>query len=162
MFNSEEDTFGLLSAFRDVSPIKSQQPKGGIENRRGDRYKATWRVAVEASGHDLHYAKINDISLFGVAILNDQNLKPQSKTTLHIQIPSVKNTVDQKILIVHGLTAYSIHDAKHGCFRIGINFNEFGLESDRDFLHTRLTTHHSKVPNQNDGAMWNWNPSTPS
>lgn len=54
MISIENDTPAVLDALEDMSSIKSSQPQGIKELRKGTRYKASWRVAAIVEGQDLH------------------------------------------------------------------------------------------------------------
>jgi len=142
MTDDDIDPINMLEAFNDVSPVKSLLPQGGKENRRAIRYKVTWRIVIDIEGHDVYEGKIKDISVYGAAILNGLNLKPNTGITLHIHIPTLSNHGTPRVIKVEGKTSYSIHDDKHRCFRVGIAFIEFGRASDRAYLEARLSNHH--------------------
>lgn len=148
MINSDDDPFGLLSAsddVLDVLPIQSLPPQGGKEHRRETRYRATWKVTVAIENQDSHDGRISDISLHGAAVLLGRNLKPDTKVTLRIYIPSLTGPYPPAILTVYGMTRYTVHASDDQCFRIGIAFTEFELVSDRGYLNTRLTSHHWEI-----------------
>ena len=115
------------------------------EHRKEDRYRVAWKVAIAVEGQGVHDGRIRDISLHGAAILNVRNLKPESYVTLCIHMPSLVCIGVPKILIVHGITSYSVHDASNLCFRIGVAFVEFELPSDRACLEERLKNHCSNA-----------------
>lgn len=117
-------------------------PQHAREYRREDRYRVTWKVAVAVNGQ-IYGEKMMDISLHGAAILSEHNLKPETYVTLNIHVPLLASIGAPKILTVRGITTYSVHDAAHLCFRIGINFVEFELPSDRTYLEERLKNYHS-------------------
>ncbi|CAH1083903.1 PilZ domain-containing protein [Candidatus Nitrotoga sp. 1052] len=142
MISIENDTPAVLDAFDDVSPIKSSQPQGVKELRKGTRYKASWRVAAIVEGQDLHEGKIKDISIHGAAILVGCNLNHRTSVTLHIYIPPLAGHGAPRIMIVHGITSHAIHDAYDQCFRVGIAFVKFELASACAYLDARLTKHH--------------------
>jgi len=147
MINTDNDPLGVLGALEDVSPIKSLPHLGGKEQRKEIRYRASWRITVAIEGNASYDGKVRDISMHGAAILIGRNLKPGLSVTLHIHIPSLSLHPDAaKILIVHGKTSYTVHDANDLSFRVGISFVNFELESDRNYLEDRLTKHHSKAP----------------
>jgi len=144
MKNAGNAKRGTLAAFDDVSPIESPPPKGVKEHRKETRYKAAWKIDVVVEGQELHDGKIKDISLHGAAILIGRNLKPGTKVTLNTHIPPLNSGV-KKVLTVYGKTLYTVHDSSDLCFRIGIRFDEFKMESDRDYLESRLTNYHPKA-----------------
>jgi hypothetical protein len=146
MISNIDDPFGILDTVDNVSPIESLPPEGIKEHRNEIRYSATWKVVVVAKNHAPYHAKIKDISLHGTAILIDRNLKPDLDATLHIYLHSLDGPDAPKILTVHGKTAYTIHDAKELCFRVGFVFVKFELAADRAYLESRLTNHHPKAP----------------
>lgn len=135
-----------LRASSDVSTVNALQPKYGKEHRREVRYMASWRVAVSVEGQDFHCGRVKDISLHGAAILNDFNVKSGMRVTSNIYIPTLDRPCEQKVLIVHGISIYTVYDADRLCFRVGISFVGFEQASDRDYLEERLTNYHIKVP----------------
>lgn len=145
MPSDNNDPFGELSVFGDVSPIKSFPSQGGKEHRREPRYLAAWRVVVVVEGQAAHDGKLRDISPHGAAILIGRNLKPNISVTLHIYMHSLTGHVASKILIVHGVATYTVHDVYYLRFRVGITFVKFELTSDQAYLKDRLTNHHSKA-----------------
>jgi hypothetical protein len=145
-FGVLNDLLGVLDASADVSPVLSLPPHGVKEHRNETRYMASWRVSVFIEGHDLHYGRVKDISLHGIAILNGLNIKPGTNVTLNIHISSLTTPLKPKALVVHGITSYAVHDAGHLCFRVGIVFVKFAPATDRAYLEERLTNHHSKAP----------------
>lgn len=116
---------------------QSSLPQHAREYRREDRYMVAWRVAIAVNGR-MYNGRMKDISLHGAAILSEHNLKPETCVTLNIHVPLLACVGAPKILTVHGITAYSVHDAAHLCFRIGVNFIEFEQTSDRAHLEERL------------------------
>jgi hypothetical protein len=145
MNDTELDPLCLLTAFDEVLPIKSLPPQGTKEHRQQIRYMVSWKAAVTAEGQDLHEGKVRDISLHGAAILLDRNFQPGTRITLHIQVPFLNSYSAQKTLTVHGQTSYTVHDANSHCFRTGIAFTGFELESDRVYLEERLTKYQSRA-----------------
>lgn len=121
---------------------QSLQPQHAREYRREERYRVTWKAAVAVNGK-IYVERMMDISLHGAAILSEHNLKPETYVTLNIHVPLLASIGASKILTVRGITTYSVHDAAHLCFRVGISFVEFELPSDRTYLEERLRNHHS-------------------
>ena len=145
MISIDNDTPAVLNAFDDVSSIKSSQPQGVKELRKGIRYKASWRIAAIVEGQDLHEGRIKDISIHGAAILVGCNLNPHTSVTLQIYIPALAGPGVPKIMIVHGMTSHTVHDVYDQCFRVGIAFVKFELASACAYLDARLIKHHSKA-----------------
>ena len=124
----------------------SLPPKCGKEHRREARYMVSWRAALSVDGQKIHYGRLKDISPHGAAILNDFNIKPGACVTLNIHVPTLDISCESRILTAYGIAAYTVCDAEHQCFRIGISFVEFGQTSDRAYLEERLASCHVKVP----------------
>jgi len=124
---------------------KSLLSQNAREHRKEDRYRVTWKVAIAIDGHGVHDGRIKDISLHGAAILNVHNLKPETYVTLYIHIPLLVCTGVPKILTVHGITSYSVHDVANLCFRVGVTFVEFELASDLTYLEERLKNYYSNA-----------------
>lgn len=155
MGKAENDQLRASSRAR---PDSSMLPQGGKEQRRETRYMVSWRVAVSVNGQglvngqdlvngrDWHYGRVKDISLHGAAILNELNLKPGTRVTLNIHMPTLNRLCEPKVLIVHGTIAYTAHDTSLMCFRSGISFAKFEQESDKAYLEERLANNHVKVP----------------
>ena len=143
--DNEIDPYRMLDAFADILPIAAILPQGVREHRKGTRYSVSWRIVIALEGHELYDGKINDISLYGAAFLNGRNLKPNTRLVLHIYIPNLTNQEGARIIRVQGKTSYTVHDLKHQCFRVGIAFVEFALDSDRAYLEARLSNHHYQV-----------------
>lgn len=141
-----------LRASGRARPDNSMLQQGSKEQRRETRYMVSWRVAVSVNGQDLvngrdwHYGRVKDISLHGAAILNELNLKPGTRVTLSIHMPTLNRLCEPKVLTVHGEIAYTAHDTSLMCFRSGISFVKFEQESDRAYLEERLANNHVKVP----------------
>lgn len=141
-----------LRASSRALPNNSMLPQGSKDLRRETRYMVSWRVAVSVNGQDLvngqgwHYGRVKDISLHGAAILNELNLKPGTRVTLNIHMPTLNRLCEPKALIVHGTIAYTAHDTSLMCFRSGISFAKFEQESDKAYLEERLANNHVKVP----------------
>lgn len=146
MGKSENDPLGVLDTPGDIVPVVSFPPKGVKEHRNEVRYLASWRVAVAIKGQDFYYGRVKDISLHGTAVLNGLDIKPGTSVTLNIHIPTLATPCKPKTLIVHGITTYSVHDANHLCFRVGVTFVKFEPDADCAYLEERLTNHHTKVP----------------
>lgn len=146
MGKAENDPLGVLDTPGDLSPVISLPPQGIKEHRNEARYRAPWRAAIAIQGQDFIYGRIRDISLHGTAILNGFNLNPGTSVTLNIHVPTLATPCAPKVLVIYGTTSYSIHDADHLCFRIGITFVKFELDTDRVYLEERLTNHHIKMP----------------
>lgn len=127
-------------------PDNSMLPQGSKDLRRETRYMVSWRVAVSVNGQEWHYGRVKDISLHGAAILNELNLKPGTRVTLSIHMPTLNRLCEPKVLIVHGTITYTAHDTSLMCFRSGISFAKFEQESDRAYLEERLANNHVKVP----------------
>lgn len=127
-------------------PDNSMLPQGSKDLRRETRYMVSWRVAVSVNGQGLHYGRAKDISMHGAAILNELNLKPGTRVTLSIHMPTLNRLCEPKVLIVHGTIAYTAHDTSLMCFRSGISFAKFEQESDKAYLEERLANNHVKVP----------------
>ena len=142
MISMDNDTPTVLDAFDDVSSIKSSQPQGVKELRKGTRYKASWRVTAIVEGQELHEGRIKDISIHGAAILVGCNLNPNISVTLQIYIPTLAGSDVPKIMIVYGMTSHTVHDVYDQCFRVGIAFVKFELASACAYLDARLTKHH--------------------
>lgn len=145
MISADCAMFDLSDALDDVSPIKSSPPKGTKESRKETRYRASWGIAITFEGHGLYEGRIKDISLHGTSILNGLNLKPDTIVKLHIYIPPLTSPGAPRILIVHGKTSYTVHDARNQRFRVGITFVKFERPSDRAYLEELLINHHSQV-----------------
>ncbi len=145
MKESNIDPSCLMEAFADVLPIDSTPPPGIIEHRAYPRYTVSWRIAVSAEGQDWQEGKIRDISLNGAAVKLPRNLKPGTRVTLNIQIPSLSPQSDPKIMVIHGKIAYSILDTQNHDFRIGLNFIKYEQESDYSYLEQRLTKYQTRV-----------------
>lgn len=147
MANIDNDPLGVLGtpASADVSPIKSSPPRGSKEHRKETRYKAAWKTGVTIQGGGLLEGKIKDISLHGAAIMIGRNIKPRTELTLHIHIPSLAGPAAPKIMTVHGIAAYTVHDGNEQCFRVGISFVKFEPASERNYLEARLVKHHMKI-----------------
>jgi len=145
MTDIDNDPLGVFGTPAEVTPIESLPPQGGSELRKETRYRATWRVDVIVGGQDSHDGRINDISLHGAAILLGRNLKPNTKVTLRIYIPSITGPYPPMILTVHGVARYTIHDSDDLLFRVGVAFIEFEMVSDRGYLNARLTSHHLEI-----------------
>ena len=139
------DPVRMLEAFDEVSPSQTLPPQRRREHRRSVRYNASWHIVIDIDGHESYQGTIKDISLHGAAILNGLNLRAQTPITLHIHIPSMINHGSPRIVSVHGKTSYTVHDNQHQCFRVGIAFVEFGLESDRAYLEARLSSYHDEA-----------------
>lgn len=146
MGKAENDPLGLFGDVGDLTPVVALPPQGVKEHRNEARYKASWRTAIAIEGHDYIYGRIRDISLHGTAILNGLNIKPGASVTLNIHIPTLTTPCAPKVLVVHGATSYTVHDAEHLCFRTGITFIKFESAIDCAYLEERLTNHHPKVP----------------
>ena len=146
MGKAENDPLGVLGTPGDIAPVVSLPPQGVKEQRNETRYMASWRIAVAIEGQDFNYGRIKDVSLHGTAILNGLNLKPGTRVTLNIHIPTLSTPCKPKTLIVHGVASYAVHDVEHLCFRVGITFVKFEPAADRAYLEERLTNHHTKVP----------------
>ncbi len=119
---------------------ESKQSAPNKENRVNKRYHASWRVAVAIEGYSSRAERTIDISKSGVSIMSHFNLKPGLATTLHIFVPP-KAHHEHKVIRVHGVTQNTVHDSKHNCFRVGIAFEKFDVEADREFLEARLESH---------------------
>ena len=143
MGKAENDQLRASSRAR---PDNSMLPQGSKDLRRETRYMVSWRVAVSVNGQEWHYGRVKDISLHGAAILNELNLKPGTRVTLSIHMPTLNRLCEPKVLIVHGTIAYTAHDTSLMCFRSGISFAKFEQESDRAYLEERLASNHVKVP----------------
>lgn len=146
MGKAENDPLGVLGAPSDIVPVVSLPPQGVKEHRNETRYKASWRAAIAVEGHSFIYGRIRDISLHGTAILNELNINPGTRVTINVHIPALATPCAPKVLVVHGTTSYSVHDADHLCFRIGITFVKFEPATDRVYLEERLINHHIKTP----------------
>lgn len=144
MNNDNDDLLGMLGTSIGVPPVKSPPPGNARYHRKEGRYMAAWKIAVAAEGQGQHNGKLRDISLHGAAILVECNLKPQTRVTLHIHVPSLEGRAP-KILVIHGATTYTVHDMHSLRFRTGISFAKFDVASDQAYLESRLTNHHSKV-----------------
>lgn len=127
-----------LCAFSDVSPVKSSPPKVGEEQRRATRYMVSWRAAISVDRQNFYYGRLRDISPHGAAILNDLNIKPGTHVTLKIYIPTIDKPCEPKVLIVRGVTVYTVYDAERLCFRAGISFVKSGQASECVYLEERL------------------------
>jgi len=139
----------MIDTLDEVAPTKSRSHQSLKEHRSEIRYKANWRVAIAAIERgNLIYGRIRDISLNGAAILNELNIKPGTSVTLKIFIPTFISPSEPKILVVHGTTSYSVHDADHFCFRSGIAFAKFELATDRAFLQDHLANYNIRMPDQ--------------
>lgn len=138
--------FDVLGTFDKVTPVKSSPPQSIKEQRKEIRYMVTWRIAISVKGRDSYYGRIKDISLSGAAILNELNLKSGTRITLSIHVPSLDRCCESRILIVHGKTTYAVYDANRLCFRVGVAFAEFELESDSAYLEERLKNNHVVLP----------------
>ena len=114
------------------------------DGRKAIRYSASWRVAVAIEGQPLREGRTKDISSDGLAILYPQNLRSGVTITMHILIPPL-TTDEQRIIIVRGLTCNTVHDSNHHCFRVGVSFEHFETEADREFLRKRLENSHKAV-----------------
>ena len=146
MTDADNDPLGVFSIPIEITPIESLPPQGCKEHRKETRYRATWRVDIAVEGQDdLHDGRIHDISLHGTAVLLGRNLKPDTKVTLHIYVPSITGPCPPTVLIVHGVTRYSVHDSDNLLFRVGIAFSQFKMVSDRGYLDARLTSHHLEI-----------------
>jgi len=143
MGKAENDQLRASSRAR---PDNSMLQQGSKEQRRETRYMVSWRVAVSVNGQEWHYGRAKDISLHGAAILNELNLKPGTRVTLSIHMPTLNRLCEPKVLIVHGTIAYTAHAANLMCFRSGISFAKFEQESDRAYLEERLASNHAIVP----------------
>ncbi|MDP4030439.1 MAG: PilZ domain-containing protein [Gallionella sp.] len=143
MGKAENDQLRASSRAR---PDNSMLPQGSKDLRRETRYMVSWRVAVSVNGQEWHYGRVKDISLHGAAILNELNLKPGTRVTLSIHMPTLNRLCEPKVLIVHGTIAYTAHDTSLMCFRSGISFAKFEQESDKAYLEERLASNHVKVP----------------
>lgn len=141
-----QSMLGILGTFDNVSPTQSSLPQGVKELRSATRYMVSWRVAVFVKGRDFYYGKIKDISLCGAAILNELNLKNGTSVTLKIHVPTLNRCCESRALIVHCKTTYAVYDAGRLCFRVGVTFDKFELESDRAYLEERLKNHHVVLP----------------
>lgn len=144
MNNDSDDLLGMLDTSIDVSPVKSLPPENARWHRREERYMAAWKISVAAEGQGLHDGKLRDISLHGAAILVEHNLTPHTRVMLHVHVPSLEGRAS-KILVVHGVTTYTVHDMRSLRFRTGISFAKFEVASDQAYLESRLANHHSKV-----------------
>ena len=145
MIYTDNNLLDILGACNDVSPIKSLPKQGTKELRKETRYKVAWKIVVAVEGQDLHNGRIMDISQHGAAILNGFNIKPGTSVTLNIHIPTLTTPCTQKVLVVHGTTSFTVHDAEHRCFRVGITFTKFDSATGMAYLEERLTNHHFKV-----------------
>ncbi len=132
-------------ALDEVSLIESLPTQGRREYRRSTRYNVSWRVIIDLEGHSSYEGKIKDISLHGAAVLNELNLRPNTPITLHIQIPPLVKQGKPRVIQVAGKISYTVHDVKQQCFRAGIAFTEFSLDSDRAYLEARLSEHQVEV-----------------
>lgn len=135
-----------LSAIGDVSPVSSSPPKGSKEQRQETRYLASWRVAICVDGRDPHYGRVKDISLCGAAILNEVNIRPGTRLTLNILLPTLDRAREPRVLTVHCMAVYTAYDADHLCFRVGVSFTRYEQAPDRAYLEKRLTNYHVAVP----------------
>lgn len=135
-----------LQAPGEASPSDLSSREGGKEQRRETRYMVSWRAAVSVDGQNFHYGRLKDISLHGAAVLNDFNVKPGTRITLKIHIPTLNLSRESKVMMVSGVTAYAVYDTDRRCFRIGISFVRFEHASDSAYLEERLTNYHVKVP----------------
>lgn len=117
----------------------------GKEHRREPRYMATWRVALSIDGQNFHDGRLKDISVHGAATLSDLNVKPGTRITLKILVPSLDASCKSTLLVVYGKAAYTVLDTEHQCFRVGISFVEFQHASDQSYLEKRLANFHVKV-----------------
>lgn len=149
MGKAENDRLRVSSA---ISPVNSLPPKCGKEHRRETRYMVSWRAALSVDGKNFHYGRLKDISMHGAAILNDLNVKPGLRVTLNIHIPTLDRSCESKVVIARGITAYTVCDAEHQYFRVGVSFVEFGQASDRAYLEERLINNHVQVPDYAGGA----------
>ena len=145
MEEMDDDPLGIFSAIEDVSPVQSPPPPDGKEQRRETRYRATWKVDLVIEGQGTDDGRINDISLHGAAVLFGRNLKPNTKVTLRIYVPSITGPYPPTILTVYGRVCYTVHDSEDLLFRVGIVFVEFASIVDRGYLNTRLTSHHFEI-----------------
>ena len=127
-----------LLTFGNVSPVNSLPPKYGKEHRRETRYMVSWRAAISVDGQNFHYGRLKDISQHGAAILNDLSIKPDTHVTLKIHIPVLGTPCKPNVLIVHGMTVYTVYDAERLCFRGGVSFVKSGQASDCAYLEERL------------------------
>lgn len=121
-------------------------PHVGREQRREPRYMANWRVAVSTEGHSLTYGRLKDISRHGAGVLCELNLKPNTRITLSIYVPTLDRACESRVLTIRSVAAYTIYDADRQCFRIGVTFTEFAQPSDCAYLEDRLMNYHVQVP----------------
>jgi c-di-GMP-binding flagellar brake protein YcgR len=115
------------------------------EKRHDTRYNASWRAALVIGGKFTYEGRLRDISASGAAILIQSNVNVGISLELHMLLPTMHQGHEQKVIIVHGKTCNSTFDSKHYCFRVGINFDKFLVPTDREYLTSRLESHHRVV-----------------
>ncbi len=149
------DTYDSPStASIDVSDTANQIPvlatseiKTGEEHRNEPRFRVRWHVTARPgeSPETAHHGFIKDLSFKGVSILFEYNLKIVDTVTLHLHLPPLAAGQPPRIVEVKSKLIYTTHDSEELTFRAGFHFVQFKSEADREYLHSRLTTHHMKV-----------------
>ncbi len=137
-----------LSNAVDQTPVLvTSQIQTGEEHRSETRFRVRWHVTAwpGESSEAAHHGFIKDISFKGVSILLEHNLKIANTVMLHLHLPPLAAGQAPRILEVKSKLVYTLHDSEELSFRIGFHFVQFKSEADREYLHSRLTTHYIKV-----------------
>lgn len=113
------------------------------DHRQHPRFPVKWRVVLVATddaplpGNELH-ATTSDVSMGGLSLLSDFNLRQGQNLGLFVQVPASHNGEAGRYVAVVGNVAYTLHDSNAGLFRSGVRFIQFKDNSARDFLAQSL------------------------
>ena len=135
------DAKGSSAPADQATPSSTPDVPKHIENRSEPRIRVRWHVDALVEGQPVLHGFVRDLSAKGADIFLGRNLQNVKSVKLHIHVPPLSVTGEHHIVEVSGKIVYTAHDSEELLFHTGIVFVKFNLDSDMEYLKSRLVKH---------------------
>ena len=112
------------------------------QKERSTRHTARWRIVIVTDAGREAFGRTADIAVGGAAVYLEVYLQPQTEGTLMLEIPARPDVVARQVIQTQCRVVYSVHDAKVGRFRSGLQFMQMSDE-DRKALQNAFAAYFS-------------------
>lgn len=116
----------------------SAKAEKNTELRCAPRIRVRWHTDAFVDGQSVFHGFIKDVSLSGTDIFLERNLQKVKFVTLLIHVPPLSKSSHPHVMEVSAKVIYTAYDSNESLFHAGVNFTQFNLKSDLEYLKSRI------------------------